>query len=155
MPFGKNPLTGRPGPSPRPARDGDKKQARHRVNCEVNSGAIPSPNDLPCFDCGHLFSTDGKRARIRPLPWLFPGASPVGSTRLRPLSPRQRQSRKEENSLRSRSRIHRRQHHASQKRAARVPRMQAPSRQKQTEAGRILESRQRPEKEETWLRTRT
>ena len=60
MPFGLNPETGRPGPSPKPAVDGDKKQARHRVNMEVRAGALPDPNSLPCADCGHVYA-DGER----------------------------------------------------------------------------------------------
>jgi hypothetical protein len=35
-------------------RDGDKKQARSRVNHDVREGLRPNPNDLPCTDCGHL-----------------------------------------------------------------------------------------------------
>lgn len=34
-----------------PTRDGDKKQARRRVNYLVEQGLIPNPNDLPCIDC--------------------------------------------------------------------------------------------------------
>ena len=51
-----NPLTGRPGPAPAPARDGDKIQARQRVNVEVRTGRRPHPNTLPCTDCGHIWS---------------------------------------------------------------------------------------------------
>lgn len=32
-------------------RDGDKKQARRRVNYLVEQGRIPHPDDLPCMDC--------------------------------------------------------------------------------------------------------
>ena len=32
-------------------RNGDKKQARRRVNYLVEQGRIPRPNDLPCVDC--------------------------------------------------------------------------------------------------------
>ncbi len=32
-------------------RDGDKKQARRRINYLVEQGLIPHPDDLPCFDC--------------------------------------------------------------------------------------------------------
>lgn len=39
-----------------PARNGDKKQARRRVNYFVEAGLIPSPNDLPCTDCGNIWS---------------------------------------------------------------------------------------------------
>lgn len=35
-----------------PTRDGDKKQARRRVNYLVEQGRIPHPDDLPCMDCG-------------------------------------------------------------------------------------------------------
>lgn len=38
------------------ARDGDKKQARRRVNYLVEQGRIPHPNSLPCIDCGHCHS---------------------------------------------------------------------------------------------------
>lgn len=41
-----------------PARDGDKKQARRRVNYLVEQKRIPKPNDLPCVDCGHIMGTD-------------------------------------------------------------------------------------------------
>jgi len=49
-------------PKPRPAagrrfkvpRDGDKLQARGRVNHLVTVGLLPKPNDLPCADCGHI-----------------------------------------------------------------------------------------------------
>jgi hypothetical protein len=49
-----NPLTGRPGPAPHPPRDGDKKQARRRINVAVRSGRLPHPNTLRCADCDHL-----------------------------------------------------------------------------------------------------
>lgn len=42
------------GPQPKPARSGDKLQARQRVNVEVRSGRRPHPNTLPCTDCGHV-----------------------------------------------------------------------------------------------------
>lgn len=60
MPFGVNPLTGRPGPTPKP-RNGDKKQARQRVNVEVRNGFIPHPNSLPCSDCGHVWRKGERR----------------------------------------------------------------------------------------------
>lgn len=53
MPYGVNPLTGRPGPAPKPARDGDRVQARQSVNHEVKNGRMPHPNAVPCTDCGH------------------------------------------------------------------------------------------------------
>lgn len=42
-----------------PTRDGDKKQARARVNHAVDAGRLPDPNSLPCADCGH--EHDGER----------------------------------------------------------------------------------------------
>jgi hypothetical protein len=35
-----------------PTRDGDRKQARRRVNYLVEQGLIPKPSDLGCMDCG-------------------------------------------------------------------------------------------------------
>lgn len=52
--------TRRPGPSPHPPRDGDKLQARQRINVEVRTGRRPHPNTLPCADCGHVWR-DGER----------------------------------------------------------------------------------------------
>ena len=60
MPIGVNPLTNRPGPTPKPARNGDKKQARQRINVEVRTGRRQHPNTLPCTDCGHVH-TPGER----------------------------------------------------------------------------------------------
>ena len=37
-----------------PTRDGDKRQARARVNHLVEIGAIPRPEDLGCIDCGDM-----------------------------------------------------------------------------------------------------
>lgn len=34
-------------------RDGDKLQARRRVNHLVDMGLLPRPADVPCVDCGH------------------------------------------------------------------------------------------------------
>lgn len=48
------------GPLPLPARDGDRLQARHRVNVLVRTGHLPRPNALPCADCGHIWA-DGER----------------------------------------------------------------------------------------------
>lgn len=56
-----NPLTGRPGPAPQPARDGDKKQARQRVNVEVRTGRRPHPNTLSCVDCCHVWREGERR----------------------------------------------------------------------------------------------
>jgi hypothetical protein len=56
---GINPLTGKAGPAPAKARDGDKLQARQRVNVEVRSGYRVHPNKLPCTDCGHVYVEGG------------------------------------------------------------------------------------------------
>lgn len=61
MAFGVNPITGRPGPAPKRSRDGDKLQARQKINSLVFSGQLPKPNDLPCVDCGHVYKKDGTR----------------------------------------------------------------------------------------------
>ena len=61
MPFGINPVTGLPGPAPHAPRDGDKQQARQRVNVEVRTGRRPHPNTLPCVDCGHIWSEGERR----------------------------------------------------------------------------------------------
>lgn len=60
MAFGNNPITGRPGPAPKPPRDGDRRQARQRINVEVRHGWRPHPNTIPCTDCAHVWS-DGER----------------------------------------------------------------------------------------------
>ena len=53
----------RPGPGKGrrfvPPRDGDKLQARRRVNYLVEAGLLPHPDTLACADCGDLRS--GKR----------------------------------------------------------------------------------------------
>lgn len=61
MPFGVNPITGRPGPAPKPPRDGDREQARQRINVEVRTGRRPRPNDLPCAQCGHVWRPGERR----------------------------------------------------------------------------------------------
>lgn len=43
------------------ARDGDRKQARARVNHRVDIGLLADPNDLPCFDCGHVYAEGERR----------------------------------------------------------------------------------------------
>ena len=50
----------RRGPAPIPERDGDRLQARRSVNHLVETGRLPSPNDVPCTDCGHV-TGDGRR----------------------------------------------------------------------------------------------
>lgn len=49
------------GPNPNPPRDGDKKQARQRINVLVRTGRWPHPNTLPCSDCGDVFPESGHR----------------------------------------------------------------------------------------------
>lgn len=61
MVFGLNRRTGKPGPCPKPARDGDKLQARQRVNVEVRTGYRPHPNTLPCTDCRHEWKPGERR----------------------------------------------------------------------------------------------
>jgi hypothetical protein len=61
VPGGMNPQTGRPGPAPKPARDGDREQARQRVNVEVRTGRRPHPNTLPCADCQHEWKPGERR----------------------------------------------------------------------------------------------
>lgn len=52
---------GSSGPQPDPARDGDKVQARQRVNVQVQNGLRPHPNTIPCVDCGHVWSEGERR----------------------------------------------------------------------------------------------
>lgn len=42
-------------------RDGDKRQARRRVNYLVEKGLIPHPDALPCMDCADSVFTDRLR----------------------------------------------------------------------------------------------
>lgn len=51
----------RHGPLPSPARDGDKSQARHRVNHAVDTGRLPDPEDEPCADCGDVVFLSGRK----------------------------------------------------------------------------------------------
>lgn len=39
---------------PHPPRDGDKQQARNRVNRMVRNGKLPRAQAVPCTDCGHI-----------------------------------------------------------------------------------------------------
>jgi hypothetical protein len=41
------------GPKRGTRRPGDKKQARARINSDVEHGLRPNPNDLHCVKCGH------------------------------------------------------------------------------------------------------
>lgn len=61
MPFGVNRITGRPGPAPKPPRDGDKVQARQRINVEVRMGRRAHPNTMACVDCGHVWRESERR----------------------------------------------------------------------------------------------
>lgn len=48
------PLQLQQGPQWRvPARNGDRRQARRRINYLVEQGVLPHPNTLACTDCGH------------------------------------------------------------------------------------------------------
>lgn len=49
------------GPPANAPRDGDKRQARRRINVEVREGRRPHPNTLPCVDCGHIWSRGERR----------------------------------------------------------------------------------------------
>lgn len=51
----------RSGPRAHPPRDGDKIQARQRINVEVRTGRRPHPNQIPCADCGHVWSEGERR----------------------------------------------------------------------------------------------
>lgn len=44
-----------------PTRDGDRKQARARVNHLVETGVLPRPEDLGCMDCGDMQGFDAAR----------------------------------------------------------------------------------------------
>ncbi len=50
-----------PGRTFVPARDGDVRQARRRVNYLVETGLIPPANSLPCTECGHLWALGERR----------------------------------------------------------------------------------------------
>ena len=50
-----------PGPAPLPGRDGDKLQARARVNLAIKAGRLLPPGDLPCVDCGHATGSGERR----------------------------------------------------------------------------------------------
>ncbi|MES9261449.1 hypothetical protein ABEQ23_12325, partial [Cutibacterium acnes] len=49
------------GPLPMHPRNGDKIQARQRINVEVRTGKRPHPNTLPCVDCGHVYAPGERR----------------------------------------------------------------------------------------------
>lgn len=59
--YERRPRVSRLGSLYAPTRDGDKRQARARVNHRVDVGLLPDPNSLPCCDCGHVFVAEGKR----------------------------------------------------------------------------------------------
>jgi len=37
-----------------PPTDGDKRQARNRINSRVKRGILPRAQTIPCTDCGHI-----------------------------------------------------------------------------------------------------
>ena len=43
------------------ARDGDKGQARRRIDHLINVGLLPDPNSVPCTDCGHRVGPGERR----------------------------------------------------------------------------------------------
>ena len=49
------------GPPAKPSRDGDKIQARQRINVLVRTGRMAHPNTLPCKDCGHVWEKGERR----------------------------------------------------------------------------------------------
>lgn len=49
------------GPHPAAPRDGDREQARQRINVEVRAGRRPHPNSLPCVDCAHEWRPGRRR----------------------------------------------------------------------------------------------
>lgn len=51
IPIDQHKLRGFP---PKPGRDGDKNQARAKVNYAVTCGKLPHARNIPCTDCGHL-----------------------------------------------------------------------------------------------------
>lgn len=55
------PKIGRMGPPRHDPRDGDKRQARQRINVEVRTGRRPHPNMFPCSDCGHIWKRGERR----------------------------------------------------------------------------------------------
>lgn len=59
----RKPQTGRSGRIGwlKPTRDGDKLQARRRVNYLVEQGRIPHPDDVPCMDCGDVIFANNYR----------------------------------------------------------------------------------------------
>lgn len=56
-------------PAPRPnlgrrrvgPREGDRLQARRRVNYLIDIGSLPKPCDVPCVDCGHEWRKGERR----------------------------------------------------------------------------------------------
>ncbi len=59
----RQPQVGRPGRRgwQVPTRNGDKLQARRRINYLVEQGLIPRPSTLPCMDCGDSVFSDQPR----------------------------------------------------------------------------------------------
>lgn len=54
-------LRKRSGPQPAQCRDGDKRQARSRINHAISAGRLMPPNALPCVDCGHKWQPGERR----------------------------------------------------------------------------------------------
>lgn len=50
-----------PGRPPKAPVEGDKRQARRRINLLVRTGRLATPNSVPCFDCGHRWEPGGRR----------------------------------------------------------------------------------------------
>lgn len=42
-------------------REGDKRQARQRVNALIRTKKLQSPNAFPCADCGHVYAEGERR----------------------------------------------------------------------------------------------
>lgn len=61
MADGQTVRLGESGPRPNPPRDGDKLQARQRINVEVRTGRRAHPNTLACTDCSHVWGLGERR----------------------------------------------------------------------------------------------
>lgn len=72
----------RPGPPPSEPREGDTKQARHRVNALVEAGRLPRPNESPLYGLRPYLATGREAARVRPPPGLRRRPSPRRRGRL-------------------------------------------------------------------------
>lgn len=52
--YTRKPARSRRGILLAPTRDGDKRQARRRINHLVESGQLPRPEEVGCMDCGDM-----------------------------------------------------------------------------------------------------